>query len=151
MNTSDVQNALTEGQAATDVAQAFMQARATVPVTRLCEDLMDLMKALDDTMGPWTLEPPGQLSTLRIQPAVLSALSIAWKGHRPADKGWRSELRAVVLILNGRYRVVASDQLLDEVGPDLAKLITGRTERVIKTKGLKGKKAASADVTEDAA
>jgi hypothetical protein len=138
MNATDAVAALTEGQPAKEVALAFMQARASASVTRLCSDLMDLMDALDGNIGIWTLEPPGHLSTLRIQSEVLSALSVAWKAQRPStNPGWRYELRAVMLVLNGRYRTVAVDQLTQDVGHDLAKVIAARQpERVV----VKGKK-----------
>lgn len=111
----------------TEVAQKFMEAQRAATVEAFCMDLLDLAEKLDDEIGPWTLEPPGPLSSLRVVPELLSALSIAWKQARPAtDRGWRYEMRAMILILNGKYRTVRGSDLEDNVGMGLARVIGKR-------------------------
>ena len=151
MDCSTVLESLNQGKPAPEVAQAFMQARAAQPVGEFCNDLIDLADALDSQIGAWTLEPPGRLSTLRVQPDVLSALSIAWKRARPAGSKWRFELRAIVLILNGKFRTITGSDLEDEVGSELAAVIRKRQpappEKV--RKGAKGKAAKPVQVEAD--
>lgn len=141
MECSTALDALNQGTSPTDVAQAFMAARNTQPVGAFCNDLVDLAEALDSQVGAWTLDPPGRLSTLRVQPEVLSAFSIAWKQARPAGPKWRFELRSVVLILNGKFRTVTGSELEDEVGAELAAVIRQR-QPAPPEKVRKGKKVA---------
>lgn len=146
MQCSVALDALTQGTSPTDVAQAFMEARREQPVALFCNDLMDLAEALDSTVGTWTLEPPSRMSTLRVLPEVLSAFSIAWKKARPAGPLWRFELRAFVLILNGKFRTVTGSDLEDEVGAALAAVIRVR-QPDLPVKVRKGKKDQPAGAT----
>lgn len=126
-----------------EVAKKFMEERANQPVEEFCVDLIDLAEKLDDEIGPWTLEPPSTMSSLRIAPEFLSALSRAWKLARPAvHKGWRYEMRALVLILNGKYRTLRGGDLEENIGMNLAKIIAKRqpAPAVPLFKGKKGKK-----------
>lgn len=152
MNARDVLSALNDGVSPTEVAQAFMSTRRDTPVETFCAELLEVALALDDTMGPWTLEPPGPMSTLRVVPEVLSAFSMEWKKGRPAGAGWRHEMRTVVLILSGKYRTARSETLEDEIGSKLASFIRAHQPALPPAGGRKGKnKTVAVEIEEDTA
>jgi hypothetical protein len=152
MTPAQVCLALNAEKSYAEVAQKFMDAQSQQPVEKFCMELLDLAEMLDQEMGPWTLEPPGTMSTLRIQPEFLSALSMAWKRARPStDKGWRYEMRTMVLILNGKYLTVRGSDLEDQIGRDLARAIGDRQPPPAASmfKGKKNKKLSDIDTAQE--
>lgn len=136
---------LRSGTSFEDAATRFMTTHEQAPSEDFVSDLLDLVEALEDEEGLWSKDQPGTLSTWHIQDALLSALSKSWKVARPSvGKGWAHEMRAVVLVLNGKFRTTTFADLEQNINRPLALVLRARRPEPKST--FKGKRSKASKV-----